>query len=1006
MDFLKFHAPAKKLSYFGRRSGGVLLLVRKTLEKWVKEVSVECVNTVAVKLNKQAVGLDKDVLFLACYIAPEKAPLYSDSLVKDGVLLLEESVIHNFKRDEFYFVITGDFNARTGQHQVESEEMMFEWDVEGESKGGDDCVRQSKDGFVNEFGKSLLDFCYMFDLAILNGFCASDKNGECTFVSPNGSSVIDYFLVPFDIVSKFDLKVSDCIYSWHLAVECTLDIVCDYSVNEEIGQQGEEKIMWSVENVHKFKQELDSTEFHECMQNAKRLLEDSVDDSLEMFTNALCSAAACMVRTVGRGCKKVNDWWDDECEHKKKEVKRLLKRYQRCKTLNDKIQKRIDYTNSRREYTDLRKSKEKKFEEERLKKLTESVTDSKAFWSVIKSVNRKSFIYNNIPMQQWQDHFMGVFNDLDNNVTITENDLADENEEFVPLFNDAITKEEVQAGIKHLKSGKSAGPDKIVGEMLKQRNTTVVEFIVQLFNNMFEKGHFPSEWAKSIVIPLFKKGDTNNPDNYRGIALTSILSKVYTHVLNKRLKVWAENEEKIIEQQAGFRSNYSTIDHIFTLYSIVEKTLSSNSKLYVAFVDFKKAFDSVNRNALWNVLRKSGVNGKLYMALKAVYSSVLACVRVNGRYSDYFECFNGVKQGCLLSPHLFSFFINELAVELSKKGKHGVQIIPGTIEIFLLLFADDVVLLSQTVKGLQNQLNVLKGEADRLGLRVNLQKTNIIVFRKGGHLSQQEKWFYGTEEVTTVNTYKYLGTIFSTKLSLNYTWEESCRKGKRGVIQILKSLKKLNCTDCSIFWKLFDSQIQPILTYAGEIWGVLSNTTVERVHTYAIKRFLQIPIHSSNTILYGETGRYPLYIRTYVKSIKYWLKLLKLPQARLCRQAYDMMLNQLDHFPRENWASRIKAILQKHGYGIVWLSQGVGNERQFLSEFKDRLICSFKQNWHADLETNDKYRWFYSFKSVFQSEIYLEVLTDKWQRANYAKFRLRTLGFNANKQWFLSEEST
>jgi hypothetical protein len=362
---------------------------------------------------------------------------------------------------------------------------------------------------------------------------------------------------------------------------------------------------------------------------------------------------------------------------------------------------------------------------------------------------------------------------------------------------------------------------------------------------------------------------------------------------------------KNIEEQAGFRANYSTIDHIFTLYSIVQKYLLNKTKLYVAFVDFRKAFDSVNRNALWHVLRKNGINGKLYMALKGVYKSVLACVRVNGIYSDFFDCPNGVKQGCLLSPQMFSFFINELAMELSRKGRHGIQLIPGAVEIFLLLFADDVVLLSGTVKGLQTQLSRLKEEADRLGLTVNLDKTNIMVFRMGGHLSVLEKWYYGNLQLKVTNSYKYLGMTFTTKLSLNNTWEESIRKAKKGVIEILKSLKKLNSIDCFLFWKLFDMQIEPVLTYAAEVWGLNGNLQIEKVHTYALKRFLNVPIHSSNTVLYGEMGRYPLYIKCYVKCIKYWLKLLKLPQSRLCRQAYDMMLSQLE-LDKQNWASKVK----------------------------------------------------------------------------------------------------
>ena len=96
-----------------------------------------------------------------------------------------------------------------------------------------------------------------------------------------------------------------------------------------------------------------------------------------------------------------------------------------------------------------------------------------------------------------------------------------------------------------------------------------------------------------------------------------------------------------------------------------------------------------------------------------------------------------------------------------------------------------------------------------------------------------------------------------------------CRKkGKTGVIEILRSMRKLGSTDFLIFWTLFDAQIQPMITYAAEIWGLSENIYMERVHTFAIKRFLSIPIHSSNTLVYGETGRYPLFTGTYVKCIK------------------------------------------------------------------------------------------------------------------------------------------
>ena len=117
---------------------------------------------------------------------------------------------------------------------------------------------------------------------------------------------------------------------------------------------------------------------------------------------------------------------------------------------------------------------------------------------------------------------------------------------------------------------------------------------------------FHTDWRKSVITPLFKKGDDKFPDNYRGISLLSVVSKVFTAVLNKRPYAWAEKDGKISKEQAGYRKGYSTIDHIFTLIAMVKRTLNSRrgGKVYVAFIDYKKAFDTVDREKLWETLEK------------------------------------------------------------------------------------------------------------------------------------------------------------------------------------------------------------------------------------------------------------------------------------------------------------------------------------------------------------------------------------------------------------------
>ena len=133
----------------------------------------------------------------------------------------------------------------------------------------------------------------------------------------------------------------------------------------------------------------------------------------------------------------------------------------------------------------------------------------------------------------------------------------------------------------------------------------------------------------------------------------------------------------------------------------------------------------------------------------------------------------------MVSPVLFSFLINELASEILLKGKHGIQLLPREIELFLLMFADDIALLSSTPVGLQNKLNVLYEVANRLVLLVNLEKTEIVVLRNGGYLARAERWYYGSELVSVASSYEYLGLKFTTKVCLIRISEDSVARAKQ-----------------------------------------------------------------------------------------------------------------------------------------------------------------------------------------------------------------------------------
>ena len=149
-----------------------------------------------------------------------------------------------------------------------------------------------------------------------------------------------------------------------------------------------------------------------------------------------------------------------------------------------------------------------------------------------------------------------------------------------------------------------------------------------MFNVILDSGIFPDQWREGIIIPLHKKGDKNDANNYRSITLLSCLSKIFTSILNSRVVSFCEENNGISDAQFGFKKGSSTTDAIFALNTLIEHYLNNNKRLYVGFIDLKKYFDSIYRNALWFKLHNSGIQGKVLRITKNMYNDVLSLVRV------------------------------------------------------------------------------------------------------------------------------------------------------------------------------------------------------------------------------------------------------------------------------------------------------------------------------------------------------------------------------------------
>ena len=304
----------------------------------------------------------------------------------------------------------------------------------------------------------------------------------------------------------------------------------------------------------------------------------------------------------------------------------------------------------------------------------------------------------------------------------------------------ALHKKNFKKSILNLKVGKSTGPSGILSEMIKCTLTAMSDILLPLYNAILVTSYFPEFWGQSILCPFNKAGSFSDPNNFRVISLIDTLNKILTGMIFNRMTQWAESNDKIDQAQSGFRNGFSTIDNRFTLQSMAQKYLSKKGgRFYCFFVDFSKAFDNINHVHLFNSLIHKGMGGKVLSILISMYSKLTSTVRCgNNNYTDFFSCNIGCRQGCKLSTILFNLFINDLIEELKLSCNNGIHITQEIDDIFAILYADDMANCSDTVRLLQAQINVISNFCDRTGMKINLKKTKIIVFRNGGFLSDNE----------------------------------------------------------------------------------------------------------------------------------------------------------------------------------------------------------------------------------------------------------------------------
>ena len=543
-----------------------------------------------------------------------------------------------------------------------------------------------------------------------------------------------------------------------------------------------------------------------------------------------------------------------------------------------------------------------------------------------------------INSETWVNHFSSLNNkdpaltagnvECCNKVEAEMNNLMREKELLPPstVLDKPFSVSEVYFGIRQLKIGKSCGLDGISNEILRTAPPEFTYLLTLAFNLLLKSSHYPSQWATGVIVTLHKSGELEDPNNYRGITLNSCLSKLFTLLLNNRLTLYCEEVGLISYNQIGFRKGFRTADHVLTLKTIVDQSFANGKKLYVCFVDFRKAYDTVWRNGLFLKLLRGGVSAQFTKLIKDMYSRLQMCVSLQSGISYPFQSKVGLKQGCNLSPLLFNIFINDLSNKIISGCNIDIDApLLNDTPIGSLLYADDLVILSESPQGLQNSLNLLDDYTKEWFLEVNPTKTKCLTFSRGRKTVSDFNFNLGEIPLKTCDSYCYLGTTFTRSGSFKVASEALNDKAIGAMFSLLRNIYKHTATSIDIMINLYDKMILPISIYNCEVWGCrlipsnpkndkpfnrdnLSKQTPEILHFRYLKRLLCVAKRTSNWAVLSETGRYPITLKISELMIKYLIH-VKNTNSPILKAAFETSI-QLSDKGYNSWFNSMSKLLK------------------------------------------------------------------------------------------------
>ena len=539
-------------------------------------------------------------------------------------------------------------------------------------------------------------------------------------------------------------------------------------------------------------------------------LKDSTDGAKwSQIQNSVTNA--CELTIGEKSQSKNSEWFDQDCQQKVELKRAAFLDWQQKKTRSAKHM----YDKRRQETKKYLRQKRREALNKKLDAIDENfgAGNSKAFYKSVKNVTtrftpRSNVCYDkngetisdeSLVLKRWAEYFEVLLNNPNHQVQ----------EEFVTIepINEAEQPdiEEIDLAIGKLKNGKSGGTDDLTAELFKNGGDTLKNEILDVIIDIWKNETLPKDWETGIIFPIHKKGDKRDCNNYRGITLLNVGYKIFTNVLFNRLQPLAESS--LGDYQCGFRKNRSTTDQIFNLKIIAEKFYEQQVDLHCLFIDFKQAFDSINRIRIRQALQAIGASPKVTNLVLLTLRKTNAKIFLNGRYSDEFQIKSGIRQGDALSTLIFNIIMQEVIKSVEPEG----TILTKSVQIC----ADDITIIARSGTSLKECFIKIEKVANNFGLRINEEKTKYMSCLHGNR-PPLSGLIIGEYNFETVQHFKYLGAHLSfleTGAAIN---ERICAANKC-MFSYKKLLSSRSVSRRSKI-QIYKTIVRPVLTYGCESW--------------------------------------------------------------------------------------------------------------------------------------------------------------------------------------------